>query len=118
MTDTGDEQPDILGERLVLGRGFTENDRPDIVERLTALGKRLRSYPADSVDLRLSVKNRDRAEQKVTFECRLAGAEPLVATSAEEDLSTALVEVREDMIHQLDKLKTRRDPRHDRPHRP
>ncbi|WP_326826060.1 hypothetical protein [Streptosporangium sp. NBC_01756] len=118
MTDTGDEQADIIGERLILGTGFTEDERPEIVERFTALGKRLRSYPADSVDLRLSVKNRGRAEQKVTLECRLAGVEPLVATSTEEDLPTALTEVREDMIHQLDKLKTRRDPRHDRPHRP
>ncbi|MFI6887142.1 hypothetical protein [Streptosporangium canum] len=118
MADTGDEQADVLGERLALGTGFAEDERPEIVERFTALGKRLRSYPPDSVDLRLSVKNRGRAEQKMTLECRLAGVEPLVATSTEPELSSALTEVREDLIQQLDKLKTRRDPRHDRPHRP
>ncbi|MDP9864748.1 MULTISPECIES: hypothetical protein [Streptosporangium] len=118
MADTGDGQPDVLSERLTLGTGFTEDDHPQVLERLASLGKRLRSHPSDSVDLRLSVKNRGRAEQKVTLECRLAGAEPLVATSTEQELSTALTEVRDDTIHQLDKLKTRRDPRHDRPHRP
>ncbi|WP_433246332.1 hypothetical protein ACQPYK_45045 [Streptosporangium sp. CA-135522] len=116
--NTDDDQTDVLGERLVLGTGFTENERAEIVERFTALGKRLRSFPPDSVELRLSVKNRGRAEQKVTLECRLARVDPLVATSAEPELPAALTEVRDDLIHRLDRLKTRRDPRHDRPHRP
>jgi ribosome-associated translation inhibitor RaiA len=118
MTDATNEQPDVIGERLILGTGFTEDERPEIVERFVPLGKRLRSYPLDSVELRLSVKNRDRAEQRVTLECLLPHAEPLVATSSEPDMTAALVEVRDDLIHQLDKLKTKRDPRHDRPHRP
>jgi ribosome-associated translation inhibitor RaiA len=118
MTDATNEQPDVISERLILGTGFTENERPKIVERFAILGKRLRSYSGDSVELRLSVKNRDRADQRVTFECLLPRAEPLVATSSEPDLSAALTEVRDDLIHQLDKLKTKRGPRHDRPHRP
>jgi ribosome-associated translation inhibitor RaiA len=118
MTDATNEHPDIIDERLILGTGFTENERPDIVERFAILGKRLRCYSGDSVELRLSVKNRDRAEQRVTFECLLPRAEPLVATSAEPDLPAALSEVRDDLIHQLDKLKTKRDPRHVRPRRP
>ncbi|MDP9848574.1 hypothetical protein [Streptosporangium lutulentum] len=118
MTDSTSEPPDVIGERLILGTGFAESERPGIVERFTTLGKRLRSYSGDSVELRLSIKNRDRAEQCVTFECLLPHAEPLVATSAEPDLPIALAEVRDDLIHQLDKLKTKRDPRHVRPHRP
>lgn len=118
MAQASGEGPDLLGDRLKIGTGFAEDERAKIAERLTALGKRLRSYPPGSAELRLSVKNRDRPEQKVTLECRLARAEPMVASSAAPELSTALTEVREDLIEQLDRLKTRRDPRHDRPHRP
>ncbi|GAA3424431.1 HPF/RaiA family ribosome-associated protein [Streptosporangium sandarakinum] len=114
MKSAGEEQVNIVDERLYLGRGFADDERPGIVERFTPLEKRLRSHPLSSVDLLLNVKNRDRAEQKVTLECRLAGADPLVATSGEEDMTSALNEVRDDLLQQLDKLKTKRDPRQDR----
>ncbi|MEV7007296.1 hypothetical protein [Streptosporangium sp. NPDC051022] len=118
MTDSHHEHEDILGKQLVLGTGFTEEDRHEILERLTPVGKRLRSYPGDSVELRLSIKNRGEETQRLTLECVLPGVEPLVANSERPDLSSALTEVREDMIHELERVKTRRDPRHDRPHRP
>lgn len=118
MADADDEGPELLDERLTIGTGFAEDERSKALERLAPLGKRLRSYPPGSAELRLSVKNRGRAEQKVTLECWIARAEPLVANSTAPELATALTEVREDLIEQLERLRTKRDPRHVRPHRP
>ncbi|MFF5207917.1 HPF/RaiA family ribosome-associated protein [Streptosporangium sp. NPDC000396] len=119
MQDVDDEETPAVAERLRLGAGFTEADRDEIVERFVPLRKRLRSFPKESVDLQLSVKNRDQDDQRVTLECRVSRVPPLVATSTAPELPAALIEVRDELIRQLDKLKTRRDPRGKAPyHRP
>ncbi|MGW0591776.1 hypothetical protein [Streptosporangium sp. NPDC002607] len=118
MTDASAEEQGVVAERLRFGTGLAESERQGIIERLAGLGKRLLSYPGDAVELRLSVKDRDTPQQRVTLECVLPGTEPQVAHSYEQDLPAALAEVRDELIHRLDRLKTRRDPRRDHPHRP
>ncbi len=111
-----DEQPPVtvITERLRLGTGFVASERDEIVERLAALGTRLRSFSGETVELEISVKGRDGAGQRVALECWIAGRARLVSTSAARELPVALTGVRDDMIRQIDDAKTRREPRNNR----
>jgi ribosome-associated translation inhibitor RaiA len=98
-------------DQLRLGTGFSDTERDRILNRLRKLDRRLRRFPADAVDLELSVKERDATTQKVTLECRLPGYPSFVATSSEMDLRAALVDVREDLWRQMDDAITNRSGR-------
>ena len=104
----------VLGDRLRLGTGFSESERPGIIGRLSALDRRLGSFPEDSLDLELSIKEREGADQRVTLECWMAGQSRLVSTSATSSLQDALTEVRDDMIRQIGDATTRQEPRNNR----
>jgi ribosome-associated translation inhibitor RaiA len=84
-----------------LGTGFAESERTWVTRRLAPLTTRLRSFPDTAVELDLSVKDRDGADPRVTLVCRIAGQSRLVATAAAQTLSTAVIEVRDDMIRQV-----------------
>jgi ribosome-associated translation inhibitor RaiA len=106
----------VITNRLHLATGFLSNERTWVVERLAALGSRLRSFHDDQVELEISVKDRRGVEQRVTLECWINRAPRLhlVATSSEPDLPAALNEVRNELIRQVDEAKTRTEPRHNR----
>lgn len=110
------EDTAVITKRLNLATGFLANERGWVVERLAALGSRLRSYRDDQVDLEISVKDRSGVEQHVTLECWINRTPRLhlVATSSEADLPTALNEVRNELIRQVDEAKTRTEPRSNR----
>jgi ribosome-associated translation inhibitor RaiA len=111
-----DEGPTVIEQRLHLAAGFIASERHWIVERLAALGSRLRSFPDGQVDLEISLKNRNGADQQVTLACsiRRTPSLHLVSTSSAPDLPTALNEVRIEMIRQVDDAKTRTEPRNNR----
>ncbi|HUH07992.1 MAG TPA: HPF/RaiA family ribosome-associated protein [Egibacteraceae bacterium] len=105
-TGDADEQPEE-GQRaslaqLRLGAGFGQDERERIVQRLSKLDRRLRKFPSEGTDLELSVKDRGSTTQKVTLECWLPKFPRVVATSREQDLRAALMEVREDLWRQID----------------
>ncbi|MCJ7754655.1 MAG: hypothetical protein MUP13_08825, partial [Thermoanaerobaculales bacterium] len=77
----------------------------------------LAAFGSDSVELELSMKDRDRPGQATTLQCWLAGSPRLVSTSSQQALTASLVEVRDDLRRQLDDAKARRAPQHNR-HRP
>ncbi|MEU4745554.1 HPF/RaiA family ribosome-associated protein [Actinosynnema sp. NPDC023658] len=83
---------------------------------MAALGSRLQSFRADQVDLAISLKDRQGAEQRVTLECWINRSPRLhlVATSSKRDLPAALSEVRDELVRQVDEAKTLREPRHNR----
>lgn len=97
-------------DRLRLGTGFAESERPKILELFRKLDRRLQRFPADEVDLELSVKERDTPAQSVVLECWIAElrGERFVATSTEPDLRDALMECREDLWRQIDRAISRR----------
>ncbi|GAA3463644.1 HPF/RaiA family ribosome-associated protein [Saccharothrix longispora] len=115
MQDTPEGEVTI-DQRLHLGTGFLAPERDWVVEHLVALGSRLRSFRDDQVDLEISLKDRDGAEQRVTLECWINRTPRLhlVATSSERDLSAALNEVRTELVRQVDEAKTRTEPRNNR----
>ncbi|WP_329792179.1 HPF/RaiA family ribosome-associated protein [Lentzea sp. DG1S-22] len=106
----------VIDQRLQLATGFHASERDWVVERLAALGSRLRSYRDDQVELEIAVKDREGVDQRVVLQCWLSSAHRLhlIATSAEQELSTALNEVRDELIRQVDDAKTRTEPRSNR----
>ncbi|GGK88614.1 HPF/RaiA family ribosome-associated protein [Mangrovihabitans endophyticus] len=99
---------------LRVGAGFTQGDWNWISEQFTTLDSRLATFPADTTELEVSVKDRAARGQKVTLECWIAGRQKIVTTSTEDDLHAALHDVRDDLRRRLDDAKTRQEPRHNR----
>jgi ribosome-associated translation inhibitor RaiA len=64
--------------------------------------------------MQLFLKDRDTKSQRVTFDLKVDGHEPLVATSSNADLDRALNEVRDEMIRQLTDMKTKSEPRNNK----
>jgi ribosome-associated translation inhibitor RaiA len=104
-------------QRLRLGGGFHPDDRERVVGRLSQLEARLKAFRPDAVDLTISVKGRDKPDQRTVLECRIAGWPTMVGTSTKTDLSQAIAEVRQDLIRQLNSAKTRTEPRNSRKRR-
>ena len=96
---------------LSLGDGFTNDERPKIVDRLAQLGRRLQRFPAEGTELIVSVKDRDTPAQHVRLELRPPHYAPLVATSEEKDLMAALADVRQDLIRQINDAVDKRKAR-------
>ena len=105
--------PTVIAQRLHLATGFLSSERDWIVQRLAALGSRLRSYSDAQVDLEISLKERRGAGQRVTLECWINRTPRLhlVSTSSARELAAALNEVRDDLIRQVDDAKTRTEHR-------
>lgn len=94
---------------LRVEHGFEESERPRVIELLRKLDRQLNRFPADAVDMELTVKDRDTTAQKVTLEAWLPNLPRIVATSKEHALRDALMDVREDALRQIrDQLDRRR----------
>lgn len=110
------EDASVIAQRLHLASGFHSSERDWVVDRLAALGSRLRSYRDDEVELEISLKDRKGAEQRVMLQCWINHGHRLhlVATSAQRELPAALNEVRDELIRQVGETKTRTEPRSNR----
>ncbi len=95
---------------LRLGSGFAAAERPDILQRLASLDHALAAFRGSTVELELSMKDRDRHGQATTLQCWIAGRPRLVATSSQPAFVSSLVEVRDDLRRQLDDAKDRATP--------
>lgn len=113
------EESNVINERLLLATGFLSSERDWVVQRLAALGSRLRSFQDTQIDLEISLKERHGTDQRVTLECWISRTPRmhLVATSAARELAVALNEVRDEVIRQVDDAKTRVESRNHRPRR-
>lgn len=97
---TTDTRPDPL-DKLRIETGFKANEHAWVIDQFGALGTRLRSFDAESVDMELSVKERGGADQQVTLELWAPGVPHMVATSSRDELGAALQEVRDDLVRQV-----------------
>ena len=104
----------IADERLRLGAGFADADRPWLVESLASLGPHLAHWEPDQVDLEISVKHRDGKEQQVTLQADLPGYPHLVARAVDRDLDHAVAEAKRDLIRQIEDEKKKREPKNNR----
>jgi ribosome-associated translation inhibitor RaiA len=108
------QHPATVADSLKVHGDLTESDVAKIVDHWAKLDVRLRSFDAGTVDLQLFVKDRDTKSQHVTLDAKINGHPPLVATSGSPDLDHALNEVRDEMIRQLNDMKTRTEPRNNK----
>lgn len=99
---------------LRLATGVHPEERPTILDHWAPLDARLRSFRADQVEMRLSIKERDTVGQKTTLEAWVAGWSPLVATSTRTEFDAAINEVRDDLIRQLSDHKHKHEPRNNK----
>jgi ribosome-associated translation inhibitor RaiA len=111
---TDSPRTDILDEVVRLGAGFTDGDRPWVLERLSALVPHLARWDPADLDLEISVKHRDAKEQQVTLRADLPGYPPLVASAVDRDLDRALAEAKRELIRQVEDEKKKRDPKNNR----
>jgi ribosome-associated translation inhibitor RaiA len=109
-----DDDRATVDSSLRLGSGFDADERAGVVAGWGSLTSRLGSFPRDTVELELSVKERATPSQRTVLEAWIAGSDRLVATSEEPDLDKALTEVRDDLIRQLTDAKNRTEPRNRR----
>jgi ribosome-associated translation inhibitor RaiA len=114
VSDTQDPRADALAEELVLGAGFTDEDRPWVLAALSALVSHLTRWEPAEVSVEVSVKHRDHKEQQVTLRAALPDYPPLVAKVADRDLNHALAEAKRDLIRQIEDEKTKREPKNNR----
>jgi ribosome-associated translation inhibitor RaiA len=108
MSDRENGPTRILEERLRFGAGFGAEDRGHVLEVLSALDRHLAHWSPEQVDLEISVKNRGGPEQKVTLEAWLPHWPSLLATSTDRELDHAWIEVRKEMIRQIEDEKAKR----------
>ncbi|MEO8266077.1 MAG: HPF/RaiA family ribosome-associated protein [Ilumatobacteraceae bacterium] len=108
---TSPSTPHSVDAGLRLGDGLNPDERPGIVATFASLDRRLKSYPAGSVELLLTVKERDTPSQRTTLLATIAGTPDVVANSTSPDLGSALIEVREDLIRQITDAKNKTEAR-------
>jgi hypothetical protein len=108
MSDRENRSTRVLDDRLRLGVGLDAGDRGHVLEILALLSRHLAHWSPEQVDLEISVKNRGGPEQKVTLEAWLPRWPSLVATSTDRELDQVLIEVRKDMIREIEDEKSKR----------
>jgi ribosome-associated translation inhibitor RaiA len=99
-----------FSDRLRIVPEFRSDEYDRVKELMFGrLERRLARWKPEEVELELSVKDRDTSKQRMVLECWIAREDRLVATSREEDLWRGVVEVRDDLWRQIDRVVTKRE---------
>ena len=107
-----------VADALELINGVAPEEFDDVAALLGRLDDRLRSFPAGTVRLQLSVKERGQAGQRTTLEASIEGERHrTIATSDRDDFEAAIAEVRDDLIRQITDMKSAAEPRNSRARR-
>jgi ribosome-associated translation inhibitor RaiA len=114
VSETPNRRTGALADELRLGAGFTAEERPWVLEALSALVPHLARWDPAEVGLEASVKHRDGKEQQVTLRADLPGYPPLVASAVDRDLDHALAEAKRELIRQVEDEKKKREPKSNR----
>jgi ribosome-associated translation inhibitor RaiA len=103
-----------LDETVHLSGGFSEADRPRVLDALAALLPHLSRWEPPGMSVEVSVKDRDGREQAVTLRAELPGYPTLVAKGANPNLDSALAAAKRELIRQVEDEKKKRDPKNNR----
>ena len=103
-------------DNIILGGGVTQADLPLMEHALSQALNRL-GRVRGNVEAEVSIKDRDSADPKTTFEVWIHGLPRLVSTSAEPEPRDALHEVGAHMVRQLTEMSERREPKNNRQRR-
>jgi ribosome-associated translation inhibitor RaiA len=111
---TGTTRTGILDQVVHLSGGFSEAERPSVLDALSGLVPHLARWDPARVLLDVSVKHRDAKEQQVTLRAELPGYPPVVAKAVDRDLARALAEAKRELIQQIEDEKKKREPKNNR----
>lgn len=115
VASTDNARRDRLDERSFrLGAGFKEQEREQVLDELSALGPHLARWNPSDVEVDVSVHERGGRDQRVTLRAFLPGHPPLVAVGYDRDPMRALAEAKRDLITQIDRHRTEREPKRNR----
>jgi hypothetical protein len=103
-----DQNVGTVEQRLRLGPGLVDSDRQQLLEDLSPLNRHLKHWKPDKIDLRLSVRDRDYLDQRVTLEIWLPGRHTVLVHATDRDLERAVVEVRKAAIREIEDEADRR----------
>jgi ribosome-associated translation inhibitor RaiA len=106
-----------VAEALELVNGVAPEEFDRVVALFGRLDDRLRSFATGTVQLHLSIKQRDLPGQRATLEASIEGQHRIAATSDRPDFEAAIAEVRDDLIRQITDSKNRTEPRNSRARR-
>lgn len=113
-----DERPSAtVADTLRVVPQFRGGETERLVAMLSpSLNQRLARYGANQVEMELSVKDRDTDKQRVVLEAWIAQGRRVkfVATSTEPDIDKAVMEVRGDMVTQINRHVTKREAKRNR----
>lgn len=104
--------PATVDKCLSIGNGFHTDERDSIVSTLSKLDQHVANETADNVRFDLHEKEPGHRGRKVTLECHITGLPVLIATSEHDDIHSALTDVRDEMIRQIDDRKDKALPHH------
>ena len=105
-------QPATIDACLRIAPEFRGDEHAGLTEQLRGkLEARLKRWDAEQVEMELSVKDRETAQQKVTLEVWIAarGRTRFVGTSTAPDLRAAVNDARDDVHRQIDRFVTKRE---------
>jgi ribosome-associated translation inhibitor RaiA len=111
MRKSDDKQPIIFGEKVIrVGAGFVAKEHAFVLDSLSTLGPHLGRWDSREVDIDVSLQNRGSNEQRVTLRMGLPGLPPLVAVAENADVNRALGEAKRELIRQLERQESAREP--------
>jgi len=105
-----EQSPATVATALRVVPQFRGDETERLVEMLSpSLNQRLSRYGANQVEMELSVKDRDTDKQRVVLEAWIAQGRRIkfVATSTEPNIDDAVMEVRGDMVTQINRHVTK-----------
>jgi ribosome-associated translation inhibitor RaiA len=115
MSNSDKEQRNIPHESVIrIGAGFAAKEHSHVVGTLSALGPHLGRWGSRDVKVDVSLQDRGGKEQRVTLRTSLPGLTPLVAVAENPDITRALGDAKRELIRQLGRQKSARDPMNNR----
>ena len=98
-----------IQDRLRIVQDYRPEEYDRIRSLLGRLERRLSRWEPEQIELELSIKDREGPEQRTVLEAWIAGEGRFVATSQEQDVMKAVVEVRNDLRRQINRSVTKRE---------
>jgi hypothetical protein len=115
MSNSEKNQQDIVHENVIrIGAGFVAKEHSHVVETLSTLGPHLGRWGSRDVNVDVCLQDRGGKEQRVTLRTSLPGLTPLLAVGEDPDITRALGDAKRELIRQLGRQKSAREPMHNR----
>src|ERR1700756_4276827 len=115
MSNSEKKQQDIVNENVIrIGAGFVAKEHSHVVETLSPLGPHLGRWGSRDVNVDVCLQDRGGKEQRVTLRTSLPGLTPLLAVGENPDITRALGDAKRELIRQLGRQKSAREPMHNR----